>query len=70
MVKPITSIFVMQLMHSASSLSVPIPLFAAVISSIVLGAALYVILSRKYAPNVEHWAYATVGTIVGFWLRG
>lgn len=40
------------------------------ISLIVLAAALWVILSNKYAPKVEHWAYATIGTIVGFWLRG
>jgi hypothetical protein len=65
-----TGSFIMQLTHSSSSLSTPIPLFTAVVSGTVLGAALYVILSRKYPPKVEHWAYATVGTIVGFWLRG
>ena len=37
---------------------------------IVLIAALYVILSKRYPPKVEHWAYATVGTVLGFWLRG
>lgn len=43
--------------------------FSAAISMIVLLAALYVILSRKYPAKVEHWAYATVGTVLGFWLR-
>jgi hypothetical protein len=43
--------------------------FSAAVSLIVLSAALCVVLSRKYPPKVEHWAYATVGTVLGFWLR-
>jgi hypothetical protein len=39
------------------------------VSLIVLSAALYVILSGKYPAKVEHWAYATIGTVLGFWLR-
>lgn len=42
---------------------------SAVISLIVLSAALYVILSKKYTPKDKHWAYATIGTVLGFWLR-
>jgi hypothetical protein len=45
------------------------PIFPALISMTVLAAALYVILSKKYPPKVEHWAYATIGTVLGFWLR-
>lgn len=40
-----------------------------VISLIVLAPALWVILSKRYSPREKHWAYATIGTIVGFWLR-
>ena len=32
-------------------------------------AGLFVILSGKYAPIDKHWAYATIGTIVGHWLK-
>jgi len=39
------------------------------VSSVVLAASLYVILSKRYTPQDKHWAYATVGTILGFWLR-
>jgi hypothetical protein len=39
------------------------------VSLIVLSAALYVILSGKYPAKVENWAYATIGTVLGFWLR-
>ncbi len=34
----------------------------------LLGASLFVILSKRYTPTDRHWAYATVGTILGFWL--
>ena len=47
-----------------------VAMFPAIVSLIVLLAALYVILSKRYPPKVEHWAYATVGTVLGFWLRG
>ncbi len=41
-----------------------------VISLALLCTALFVILSERYDPNSKHWAYATVGTITGFWLKG
>lgn len=37
---------------------------------IVLTAALWVILSKRYPPKAEHWAYGIVGMVLGFWLRG
>src|SRR5258707_10482040 len=37
---------------------------------ISLLASLFVILSGQYDPNSQHWAFATVGTILGYWLRG
>jgi hypothetical protein len=41
-----------------------------VTSAILSVAALYIILSRRYAPQDKHWAYGTIGTVLGFWLRG
>lgn len=34
------------------------------------GASLFVILSQQYDPNLKHWAFSTLGTITGFWLKG
>ena len=42
----------------------------AAISAALLLAALYVILSKRYTMADKHWAYTTIGTIVGFWLGG
>jgi hypothetical protein len=39
------------------------------VSLCLLGASLFVILAAGYDPNIKHWAFATVGTILGFWLR-
>lgn len=36
----------------------------------LLTVCLVVILSARSDPNSKNWAYATVGTIVGFWLKG
>ncbi len=36
----------------------------------VLVACLFVVLSDAYDANSKHWAYGTLGTIIGFWLRG
>jgi len=30
---------------------------------------LFVILSGGYDPNSNNWAFGTVGTILGFWLK-
>ena len=39
--------------------------------SVFLGApAIFVVLSKRYQPREKHWAYSTLGTILGFWLRG
>jgi hypothetical protein len=38
--------------------------------TLILLVALFVILSAQYDPNSKHWAFATVGTILGFWLKG
>ena len=41
-----------------------------VVSLILLGVALYVILSKQYAAADTNWAYGIVGTIIGYWLKG
>jgi hypothetical protein len=39
------------------------------VSLCLLGASLFVILAADYDPNIKHWAFGTVGTILGFWLK-
>ena len=39
-----------------------------IVSLAVVGASMFIILAKRYAPRDKHWAYATVGTILGFWL--
>lgn len=39
------------------------------VSVVVLACASFVILSKRYGPKDKHWAYATVGTLVGYWLN-
>lgn len=40
-----------------------------IVSSVVLAAGLYVILSERYTATDAHWAYAAMGIIAGCWLR-
>jgi hypothetical protein len=39
------------------------------ISLIVLGAALYVILSQNFTDESSKWAFGIVGIVLGYWLR-
>jgi hypothetical protein len=39
------------------------------ISLLILGGALYIIISPAYQGNDKHWAYGSAGTILGFWLK-
>jgi len=41
-----------------------------VVSVVSLAGGLFVILAKRYQSSDRHWAYATVGTIVGYWLKG
>jgi hypothetical protein len=40
------------------------------VTLILLLASLFVILSAQYDAHSKHWAFATVGTILGYWLKG
>ena len=42
---------------------------ASIISLIVLGGALYVILSDTFSESAQKWACGAVGMIVGYWLN-
>ncbi len=39
------------------------------VSALFAGAGLFVVLSKRYEANEKNWAFATMGTIVGFWLK-
>ena len=40
-----------------------------VISLLVLGAALFVILSQRYPDDYAKWAFGVIGVVLGYWLR-
>jgi hypothetical protein len=41
-------------------------LMQGIVSLAVLGAALFIILTRGFDPD---WAYGTVGMVVGYWVK-
>lgn len=47
----------------------PLFIVQAGITFILLIATLFVILSKRYDAGDKRWAYTTIGTIVGFWLK-
>jgi hypothetical protein len=46
-----------------------VPTMPVIITAVLLAAALYVILARKFSAQDKNWAYGTLGTLVGFWLK-
>jgi hypothetical protein len=44
-------------------------LMQAVVSLAVMGASLFIILTHGFSPDSKRWAYATVGMVVGYWLK-
>jgi len=51
--------------------AIPIPvrdLMQVAVSILVLLAALFVILSKRYPEATAKWAYGSLGTILGYWL--
>ena len=55
--------------RTALVLSDPRLIMQIVVSLVVLGAALYVILSKQYETEAQKWASGVVGTVIGYWLR-
>jgi hypothetical protein len=41
----------------------------AVVSLFVLGAALLLLFTRRFDPNIRCWAFGSVGMVVGYWLN-
>jgi hypothetical protein len=46
------------------------PIMQVVVTLALLVPCLLVIVSDSYDQNSKHWAFGTVGTILGFWLKG
>jgi hypothetical protein len=44
-------------------------LIAPIASLLVLIGSLFVILSKTYQSDSEKWAYGSIGTILGYWLK-
>jgi hypothetical protein len=41
-----------------------------ILSILLVAGSLFIVLSAKYTAQDQHWAYGTLGTVLGFWLRG
>ena len=52
----------------AESMSYPLAA-QLVISAVLIVAALFVILTKRYPAQDKHWAHGALGTVVGFWLK-
>lgn len=39
------------------------------VTILLLGASLFVVLSKRYTTTDKHWAFGTVGTLIGYWLK-
>ncbi len=39
------------------------------ISTVILGAGLWVILGGRYTPDAGRWAAGAIGTVMGYWLK-
>jgi len=45
------------------------PILQIAISTMILGAGLWAILSGHYAAGAERWASGAIGTVMGYWLK-
>jgi hypothetical protein len=41
-----------------------------VFSLALFSASLFVVLAARYDQSSKHWAFGSIGTIIGFWLKG
>lgn len=39
------------------------------LSALLVFAALFIIMSKQYGPESEKWAFGTIGTLLGYWLK-
>jgi hypothetical protein len=39
------------------------------VSTVILGAGLWVILSGRYDADAQRWASGAIGTVMGYWLK-
>jgi hypothetical protein len=40
-----------------------------IVSLVILISSLYMVLSERFTPQDKHWAFGTIGTLIGFWLK-
>ncbi|WP_434053884.1 MAG: hypothetical protein RDA78_02970 [Roseibium sp.] len=56
--------------HASAPVFIPVSaIMSVVVSLAVLGSSLFIILSGGYEPDAQKWAFGSVGTILGFWLK-
>ena len=41
-----------------------------VLTLALAGAAIWIILATTHGPDDKKWAYGTLGTVLGYWLKG
>jgi hypothetical protein len=34
------------------------------------GAAMWIIVAKEHGPDDKKWAYGTLGTLLGYWVKG
>jgi hypothetical protein len=42
---------------------------SAIVSLLILCSSLYIVLSNKFNDDSKKWAFGTIGTLIGFWLK-
>ncbi len=45
------------------------PIWLAATSFVILGIALYILLSQGYSAQDNNWAYVSIGIALGLWLK-
>ena len=45
------------------------PVMQVITSAVIVACALAIILSHEFEAKDKHWAYASAGIVLGFWLK-
>jgi hypothetical protein len=45
------------------------PVMQVITSAVIIASALAIILSHEFEAKDKHWAYASAGVVLGFWLK-